>query len=272
MTDRKIRPAATASDSSALLRTIEGEVIPRLLLAHRRHGVEDNGMRGPGGASVSSAQVEQLCSILRRGDDDEALAYVAELRSLGVSRDTLYLDLLAPAARWFGVAWENEEADFIEVTVGLRRLQKIAREFSQERVAQIEAPLAGRRALIVALPGEQHVFGSQLVGDMLREARWDVWDAPGGSEADIITLVQHEWFAVVGLSISSSEHLNPLSGLIRRIRRHSLNRDVRIMVGGRAFEGVNDWSRQVGADVAAADGRDAVRQAEQVIRLLDQRN
>ena len=125
-----------------------------------------------------------------------------------------------------------------------------------------------RRALIAVLPGEQHVFGSQLVVDMLRQARWDVWDAPGAAETDILTLVQHEWFAVVGLSISSSEQLDALSGLIRRIRRQSLNRDVRIMVGGRLFEERVAWVAAVGADVAAIDGRDAVRQAEQLIQLL----
>ena len=272
MTDRKIRPATSASESSALLRTIEGEVIPRLLLAHRRQGVDGAGERGASGATVSAAQVEQLCGMLRQGHDDEALAYVSELMSLGVDRDTLYLDLLAPAARWFGLAWENEEADFIAVTVGLRRLQKLAREFSQDESVGIQVPLPGRRALIVAMPGEQHVFGAQIVGDMLRDACWDVWDAPGATEADIISLIQHEWFAVVGVSISSAQHLDILSGLIRRIRRQSLNRDVRIMVGGRAFNGLGDWALQVGADVAVTDGRDAVKQAEQVIHLLGQRN
>jgi methanogenic corrinoid protein MtbC1 len=132
----------------------------------------------------------------------------------------------------------------------------------------MELPLTGRRALIAVLPGEQQVFGSQLVVDMLRQSRWDVWDTPGATETDILALIQNEWFAVVGLSISSSEQLDALTGLIRRIRRQSLNRDVRIMVGGRPFQARGDWVALVGADVAATDGRDAVRQAEQLIQLL----
>ncbi len=268
MTDRKIRPAVSARESSALLRTIEGEVIPRLVLAHRRHGLVAASDSDSGNLQVSPAQVEQLCGMLRLGHDAEALAFTQELQALGVDRDTLYLDLLAQAARWFGAAWENECADFVEVTVGLRRLQKLARSLSAEASDSMELPLAGRRALMAVLPGEQHVFGSQLVVDMLRQARWDVWDTPGATETDILSLVQHEWFAVVGLSISSSEQLDALSGLIRRIRRQSLNRDVRIMVGGRPFQARGDWVALVGADVAATDGRDAVRQAEQLIQLL----
>lgn len=272
MTDRKFRQASVASESSPLHRTIESEVIPRLILAHRRQGMQIRGAGEGSRSSVSSDQVEQLCGMLRRGHDGEALAYVMELESMGVDRDTVYLDLLAPAARWFGVAWENESADFIEVTVVLRRLQKLARELAGSRPDTVAPAKAGHRALVVTLPGEQHVFGTQLVVDMLRQARWDVWDAPGATETDILSLVQHEWFAVVGLSISSSEHIDALSGLIRRIRRSSLNRDVCIMVGGRAFAGASSERPQVAADVVAIDGRDAVRQAEQVMQLLGQRN
>jgi len=268
MTDRKIRPAVSASKPSALLRTIESEVIPRLVLAHRRQGLFTDRDADGSTPQISSAQVEQLCGMLRLGHDAEALAFTQELQALGVDRDTLYLDLLAQAARWFGAAWENECADFVEVTVGLRRLQKLARSLSAEASDGMELPLAGRRTLIAALPGEQHVFGTQLVVDMLRQARWDVWDLPGATETDILSLVQHEWFAVVGLSISSSEQFDALSGLIRRIRRQSLNSEVRIMVGGRPFQVRGDWIALVGADVAATDGRDAVRQAEQLIQLL----
>lgn len=279
MTDQKIRPAVSANQSFALLKTIECEVIPRLILAHRRQGLrsrgdfdndaggDSGGGSSPSSTQLSAAQVEQLCVMLSAGHDAEALAYLHELQSLGVDRDTLYLDLLAPAARWFGAGWENESADFIEVTVGVRRLQKLARRLAEE-AGSPQLPLAGRRALIGVLPGEQHVFGSQIVSNMLRQARWDVWDAPGATETDILSLIQHECFAVVGLSISSLEQIDALSGLIRQIRRLSLNRDVRIMVGGLPFCACTDGVAPAGADVAAMDGRDAVRRAEQLIQLL----
>jgi methanogenic corrinoid protein MtbC1 len=276
MTDQKIRPAVSANQSFALLKTIEGEVIPRLILAHRRQGLRyrddvdsDAGSESNRSSTqLSAAQVEQLCVMLSAGHDAEALAYMHELQSLGVDRNTLYLDLLAPAARWFGVAWENESADFVEVTVGVRRLQKLARGLAEEAGGSPQLPLAGRRALIGVLPGEQHVFGSQIVVHMLRQARWDVWDAPGATETDILSFIQNEWFAVVGLSISSFEQIDALSGLIRQIRRLSLNRDVRIMVGGLPFYERADSVALAGADVAAIDGRDAVRRAEQLIQLL----
>lgn len=270
MNNRKMPATVADPGASTLLRAIEGEVIPRLILAHRRQGIETTA--ADGSVCVSKAQVEQLCNMLQLGHDQEALAYVLELQAMGLDQATLYLDLLAPAARWFGVAWEDETEDFVGVTVALRRLQKLARKLEDDAAPRRRLPVAGQRALVATLPGEQHVFGAQLVVDMLREARWDVWDAPGATEADIMTLLQREWFAVVGLSVSSPEQRDTLAAFIRKIRRGSRNPDVFIMVGGRPFNVVSDLAMQVGADVSATDARDAVRQAEQLIQLLVQRN
>jgi methanogenic corrinoid protein MtbC1 len=131
---------------------------------------------------------------------------------------------------------------------------------------------AGPRALCVALPGEQHVFGAQLVGEFLRRARWDVWDAPGATEQDIIAMVEREWFTVVGVSISTTDQLDALAGLVRRLRRASLNPDLRVMVGGLPFEDHPERAALVGADATARDGRDAVSKANKLLELTRQRN
>jgi methanogenic corrinoid protein MtbC1 len=258
---------------SALLRTIEGEVIPRLILAHRAvpDGNRCDDLASP--LRPGSAAVVELARIILRGSKVEALAYLRGLQTLGMSTETIYLELLAPVARHFGVLWEDERSDFVEVTLGLQKLQDLAHQLSE---ANLDTPAsrskAGRRALFVALPGEQHVFGAQLVGEFLRRAGWDVWDAPGADEADILSLVGKEWFAVVGFSISTASQLPALTTLIRKVRRVSLNRDVRIMAGGLPFVGHPERVGKVGADATAIDGRDAVERAEHLLELLGQGN
>lgn len=255
----------------ALLRTIEGEVIPRLILAHRasrlpRHAVCESSGSGP---KPSSRDVEQFASLVLCGRPGEALAYLQGLQTLGMTSETIFLDVLAPAARIFGEMWESERADFVEVTVALRHLQNLAHELTPGRADPAEEPpKAGRRILLLASPGEQHVFGAQLVGELLRRSGWDVWDAPGAGNKDIIALVSREWFAVVGLSLSAPEKVDALAGLVRQIRRASLNRDVRVMVGGRPFEDQPGRVALVGADATAQDARDAVLQAQRMLELL----
>lgn len=255
----------------ALLRTIEGEVIPRLILAHRaarrvpQEACESGGPR----LRPSARDVEQFAALVLRARPDEARAYVQGLQTLGMTSETIFLDVLAPAARIFGEMWESERTDFVEVTVALRRLQNIAHELTPGRADPVEEPpKAGRRILLVALPGEQHVFGAQLVGELLRRSGWDVWDAPGAGNKDILALVSREWFAVIGLSLSAPEKVDALAALVHQIRRASLNRDVRVMVGGRPFEDQPGRVALVGADATAQDARDAVLQAQRMLELL----
>lgn len=258
---------------SALMRTIEGEVIPRLILAHRAvaDGNRCDELTSP--LRPGTTEIFELARIVLRGSKGEALAFLRGLQTLGMSTETIYLELLAPVARHFGARWEDESSDFVEVTLGLQKLQDLAHQLSEANLeARPVAIKAGRRALFVALPGEQHVFGAQLVGEFLRRSGWDVWDAPGANEADILSLVNREWFAVVGVSISTAAQLPGLAGFIRKLRRSSVNRDVRIMAGGLPFVGHPERLAISGADATAVDGRDAVAQAEHLLELFGQRN
>ncbi|MFM8517712.1 MAG: B12-binding domain-containing protein [Nevskiaceae bacterium] len=265
-----------------LLHTIEGEVIPRLLLAHRRQspraeperpaGVADGELHSRPASQPTVNDVKHLADLVLRREKAEAERFVTAVRARGVDTEALLLDLLAPAARHLGAMWETECADFIGVTVGLRYLQGIAHDLSGEVTGPGTSGAGGRRMLLVSLPGEQHVFGTQIVAEMLRRAHWDVWDAPGASDDDILSLVNTEWFAFVGVSIGAPEQLEALAALVRRIRRSSLHRGIRVMVGGRPFVGHPDRVTQVGADATAVDAREAVAQAERLLEWVSQGN
>ncbi len=258
---------------SPLLRIIEGEVIPRLILAHCAvaDGNRCDDLASP--LRPGSTEIFELARIVLRGSNAEALAYLRGLQTLGMNTETIYLELLAPVARHLGVRWEDDSSDFVEVTVGLQKLQDLAHQLSEANPERARpTSKISRRALFVVLPGEQHVFGSQLVGEFLRRAGWDVWDVPAAKDADILSVVRREWFAMVGFSISTVEQLPALTALIRTVRRESLNRDVRMMVGGLPFVGQAQRAVKVGADATANDGREAVAQAEFLLELLGRRN
>jgi len=74
------------------------------------------------------------------------------------------------------------------------------------------------------------------------------------------------------VSIGAPEQLEALASLIRRIRRTSQHRGIRVMVGGRPFEGHPDRVTQVGADATAVDAREAVVQAERLLEWVSQGN
>jgi methanogenic corrinoid protein MtbC1 len=263
-----------------LFQTVQGEIIPRLLLAHRHQNrrpepapaaaVADGDPPSRAASQPAPHDIKHLAELVLRHETAEAARFVAAVRARGVDIEAILLDLLAPAARYLGAMWDTECADFIGVTVGLRSLQRIAHDLSDNASEWPDSGAGGRQVLLVSLPGDKHVFGAQIVAAMLRRARWDVWDAPSATEEDILSLVESEWFAFVGVSIGAAEQLEALGSLIRRIRRTALNRRIRVMVGGRPFASHPDWVIQVGADATAIDAREAVAQAERLLEWVSQ--
>ena len=275
MTLKPVETLTPGMEQGLLLRAIESQVIPRLLLTHPSAPEAVSATVESGSESVrpAAAEVVEFTEIVLRGQTEQASAFMRDLHTRGVSAESLYLDLLAPSARYLGELWTTERSDFVEVTVALHRLQALAHQFSAYLTGMDDAatlPPAGPRVLCIAMPGEQHVFGAQLVGEFLRRARWDVWDAPGASESDVLSLVKQEWFTIVGISVSNLDQPEALAGLLRRVRRASLNPELRVMVGGLPFDEHPERAALVGADATARDGRDAVAKAQKLLDLAGQ--
>ncbi len=179
--------------------TIEFEIVPRLVLAHRTGFTS-----GTTGVPLShgldwrpgTEQVAEFSQIVLSRDVADAVAYIDGLRNSGTSLEAIYLDLLAPSARYLGDLWEEDLADFTAVTVGLWRLQQIVRDLGSSFVQESDHREQGRRLLLAPGMGEQHSFGLFMVGEFFRRAGWDVW-AQGASTADeLVEIVRREWFAV----------------------------------------------------------------------------
>jgi methanogenic corrinoid protein MtbC1 len=248
-----------------LVRTIESEIVPRLVLTRRVHRdtAHVRESQGPDGSDV-----KELVRLLMAHDVTVASAYVETVRQRGATLERICLDLLAPAARELGVRWEQDECDFMQVTVGLCRLHQLLRELSPEFDSEETCGDGGRRILLAPCPGDQHTFGISLVAQFLRRAEWDVWHEFPSTDNDILNLVRRHWFAVVGLSVGSETRLDQLTTTIARIRRESRNPGIGVMVGGPVLLERPEVAQQVGADATAADGPQAVLRAENICRAM----
>lgn len=247
-----------------LARTIEAEIIPRLMLAHRAPSAPDPTDLAASGPSA--AEVADFAEIVLEHDVSVALAYVEVLRGRGLTLETLFLHLLAPTARLLGDLWKEDVLTFTDVTVGLTRLQHLLRGLSSPFENEAEHAAHGRRALLAPAPGEQHTFGTLMVEEFFRRASWDVAGGPRSPD-EILHLVRRDWFDVVGLSLSCDVLFDGMSTLVQSIRRVSRNRGVGVLVGGRLFVEHPELVARVGADATAVDGRQAVRQLPQLLGL-----
>ncbi len=246
-----------------LVNTIEGEIIPRLLLSHQANV--------PPGCGIASADVvtpddvQEFGGLILALDHMRAYGFVEQKRADGQSLESVIIDLLAPAASYLGELWKADRCSFTEVTVGLSRLRQMLRDLSPEFERETSECRHGRRALLLATPGEQHTFGLFVVEAFFRREGWDVSGGQIDSADEIAHLVDRQWFAIVGFSLSSERFIDRLASLIRVVRRHSCNRDIGVLVGGPLFIEQPGLADRVGADAFAADGRIAVASARSLL-------
>lgn len=262
--------------AQVLARTIEAEIIPRLVLA-LREASRSNGE--PDLAAICTAEVADFARLVLAGDMAEACESIEAMRSRGQSLEQIYLDLMEPAARRLGDLWNADICDFVAVTVAIMRLQQILHEFALAFRREAEPREHGHRALLVPASGEKDSFGHLMFGtfalvmaaEFLRRDAWDVYVDSSASNEEATGMVRREWFDVVGMSLSDESHLAELAAGIRQIRRASRNRAIGVIVSGPVFRNHPEMIKCVGADAAASDGRQAAVQADNLMEMLRRR-
>jgi methanogenic corrinoid protein MtbC1 len=252
------------ADLARLERTIQADIIPRLLLAFG----EDPAARpapAPPRRSIGHADIVAFADLIVDREEEAAARFLQEKLADGVGVETVLLGLLAPAARHLGEEWESDRRSFVEVTVGLCRMQQLLRSLTPATPADAMAS-SGQRALFSPAPGEQHTFGLYVVEEFFRRDGWDVWTLASATVAEIEAAAASAWYDVAGFSLSGDLALSQLAQAIRCVRRASRNQGIRVLVGGRAFMQAPDRVAAVEADGTAEDGRQAVRCARELLR------
>jgi MerR family transcriptional regulator, light-induced transcriptional regulator len=253
-----------------LAATIEDEVIPRLLLSQRAHIHEIHSDVTPV-SHAGEGCIDEFVQLLLTDDLEVAYAYIDSIRVRGVTLSAIYLELLAPAARSLGEMWEEDRVGFADVTVALCRLHDVMRTLSASQPSATDTLPQGRRALLIPIPGEQHTFGLVMVADFFRRAGWDVWTDGVTNSGELASLVRHEWFTMVGLSVGCESHLEGVASTIHAVRRAARNRSIGVMVGGSLIAKNPELAIQVGADATGKDARQAVMQAENLVGMFARR-
>lgn len=246
-----------------LARTIEAEIIPRLLLAHR---VPPGESAPASPLAIDDAMVERYCDALLGGDPGEPVRQLRAFIDARVPTERLLLDLLAPAARRLGALWEVDLCDFASVTLGLWRLQQALHEVSGGlRGHRDVLPASRHSVLLTAAPESQHTFGLLMVAEFFQQAGWDVEADPCLEAQDLLQRLRRRWVDVLGFSLGSECHVQPLASVILAARQASRNRALKVMVGGPVLLACPDLVTVLGADATAVDAPSAVRRAEQLV-------
>jgi len=254
-----------------LTQTIENQVIPSLIIAHARPQV----LRAELAVDcrqTPTGDVAALAEDMLSGDASRGQGRIDALRLRGLPLETIYLQVVAPAAMHLRHLWNNDLCGFAEATLALWRLQQLLRHYSAEFRAESARYETGKRALIAPTPREKHdlsyaMFCLVLMSEFFRRDGWDAWIEPEPASPAFTQVVREQWFDVVEFLVSGDKQLDALAARIRMIRRESPNRSIGVMVYGQVFIEHPELVLLVGADLTATDARQGALQAQNLVGL-----
>ena len=156
----------------SLLSVIDSRIVPQLLRDSAHAGTEPGSDATP--FSADADQIAEFARLCYEEDERVGRDYLDRLRQQHHAVADVLLHLVAPAARWLGSRWDQDQIGFSEVTLGLLRMQNITRDFAaMDRHPQREAP-DRFRALVASAPGSQHLLGLTMVSELFAADGWEV--------------------------------------------------------------------------------------------------
>ncbi len=239
-----------------LARTIEAEIIPRLLLAHRATASGSPAAAVP--ILVTDKDIAVFAEMIVKKPLGEARAYLDGLRDRGLTLEALITTVLSATARHLGVMWDMDRCSFVDVTLGLSRLQQLLRIYGPDFETTPAKEIGRGRVLLAVVPGEQHTFGLAVVEEFFRRAGWHVQSDFLPSKPILLEHVRTEWFDVIGLSASGEVAAAGVGSMVKAVRGAALNKNVQIMLGGNLFVADPTLALSLGADFGARDAAEAV--------------
>ena len=202
-------------------------------------------------------QVAHYLELLLARDTRGAMAYVCELvdRS-GLSVDDVYVEVLAEAMRRVGELWHTaaitvDTEHYCTSTTQTAMSQLYPRIFA--------APRRGK-TVVVACPGaELHEMPARMVADVFENNGWDsVYLGAAVPQEYLLQSVRTNNPDLVALSVTMPQFLIDCEALVRAVKQEFPQ--VKVAVGGHAFDSTNDIWRKWPVDFFALDAR----------RLLDE--
>jgi methanogenic corrinoid protein MtbC1 len=203
---------------------------------------------------------QEFVQTLLSEDPHRAADIIDAARADGLVLETIYLGYLARAARELGELWDQDQVDFVQVTVAVGHIYAIMRGLRPARPL-VEDPR--RHALFVTMPGDDHLLGASIATDLFRARGWDIQLLAPKDQADAIDTLANSNHAVVAVAASSVEQLPELVQMV--VGLHICRPEAFVLVSGHITESVPDLLNLIDADAIATTAPEAIDRLESLI-------
>ena len=205
-------------------------------------------------------EIEEYMEALFQKDTRKAVGLIRKYVERGMNLDDIYVEILSESMKRVGELWHTAE-----ITVDT---DHYCTSVTQMAMAQMyDFLFDGKRShkkILSVCPGmELHEMGARIITDLFENHGWDSIFLGAAVPVDyIIEAVRENQPDLVTLSVSMPQHLMDCEKAVREIRKEFP--DIKIAVGGKAFESTNGIWKKWPVDIYSKDARELLARADQL--------
>lgn len=177
---------------------------------------------------------------------------LVEMRRFRISSATL-ADIYIPiAARRMGQAWLDDQLSWIDVTIGVGRMQSLLREIGTAWVADQAGDTGHGTVLFIVPDREQHTLGPMVATGQMRRYGVSVCLRIAPNFNELRSLMGARHFDGVMISVATREKLDQVAKTVQFLKT-VMSQPTPIIVGGAVMSKVEDPAACTGADFSSND-------------------
>ena len=248
-----------------LNKTIESEIIPRLLMGHKIEAANQEIDGQANDIKVKQAEIVDFCQKLLDGPIEECFTFIDTMQRSGHSLVSLYIDLIPASTRRLQQLWENDENSFTEVTMALGRAQNLIHQLSPIFISQGNFTEFQGNALLINAPGSQHTLGILILGEFFKLNGWNTTVEIDISSAELKKRLDLQAFDLLAISISCEDQWDTMETLLNEVKKVSKNKGILTMVGGPLFDYKPELVNACSADACSLTAEDAIKKVGDIL-------
>lgn len=202
-------------------------------------------------------EIKEYMDCLFQKDTRKAVQLIRRFMDSGIDLDDIYVEILSESMKRVGELWHKAE-----ITVDTKHY---CTSVTQMAMAQMyEMLFNGERTdkkILCVCPGmELHEMGARIIADLFENHGWDSIFLGAAVPVDyIMDSVRENKPDLVTLSVSMPQHLIDCEKAVNEIKKEFP--EIKIAVGGKAFESTDDIWKKWPVDIYSKDARDLLTKA-----------
>ena len=205
-------------------------------------------------------EIKEYMDCLFKREGRQAIGLIRRFIDQGIKLDDIYVEILSESMRRVGELWHTAEITvdtehYCTSVTQMAMAQMYDRLFDGERK---------NRMILSVCPGmELHEMGARIVSDLFENHGWDSIFLGAAVPVDyIVDSVKENHPDLVTLSVSMPQHLMECEKAVMEIKKEFP--DIKIAVGGKAFESTSDIWKKWPVDIYTKDARELLARAQEL--------